>query len=283
MMGASNAGGLAYAGANLTMYGATGNPYNTNWGSWYPGIGNFCIETWAYCTGNGGSGLATVWTLGGTNVSYNADLGLGLLNASPTYGNDNTHYQLVASLLGTSGTWGTIINDGTSDPLNNAFVLVNTWNHLAVTRNSGTLNLWVNGVLSYTTTYSTSITNPSTSSATIGMYGTNVVSRYNVGDAGYNYTGTTRNTRYTVGNAVYTSTFTPPPITAFLPPINGTYFKMEPVVNSGNFSFDPGITSGYTFLNEIKDPTANYAINSNSYSQQGDVSGYGPGIAIYSA
>ena len=221
--------------------------------------------------------------MGGTNVGINADLGLSLLNASPTYGTDSIHYQLVGSMAGVSGTWGTVINDGTSDPLNNAFVVVNTWNHLAITRRSGRLWFYVNGVLSYTTFYSTSITNPSSTSATIGMYGTNVISRYNAGDAGYNYSGYTRNARYTVGNAVYVGSFTPPPITAFLPPITGTYFKMEPVANSGNFSYDPGISSGRTFLNEIKDPTANYAINSNSYSTTGDVSGYGPGLTIYSA
>lgn len=279
----ANNGGAFSAGANLTMYGSDTNAYNLNWASWYPGIGDFCIETWAYCVGSGGSTLASVWTLGGTNISYNADLALGLLNQSPTYGADGVNYQLVVSVAGhTATTWGTVLNDGTTDPLNNAFVVANTWNHLAVTRNSGTLNLWVNGVLSYTASYSTSITNPSTTSATIGMYGTNTYNRYNTGDVGYNYVGYTRNTRYTVGNAVYTSTFTPPNIANFLPPITGTYFKMEPVCNSGDFGVDPGVQYQYTYTNEIKDPSANYAINPNSYSISGDQSGVGPGITIYS-
>jgi hypothetical protein len=117
------------------------------------------------------------------------------------------------------------------------------------------------------------------------MFGTQILSRYNSGNTAYNFTGWTRNTRYTVGNAVYNGPFTPPNIASFLPPLNGTYFKIEPMSNSGDYSYDPGNPTfgGYSFTNEIDDPTANYSIFPNSSSNQGDVSNYGAGLAYYSA
>jgi hypothetical protein len=281
-MSVNNSQAFTNPGCSLYMSGGDGNPTNTNWASWYPGSGDFCIETWAYFTGI--QATTTIWTLGGLNVLPSADLGLGLVNNSATYGADGVHWQLAASLQGVTGGNGTIINPGDVDPLNNNFILQNTWNHLAMTRQSGTLNLWVNGTLSYTTSFSASITNPSSTSATIGMFGVQAVSRYNGGYIEYDYTGNTRNTRYTVGSGVYTGTFTPPNIASFLPPLSGTYYNMAPMVNSGDISFDPGSSPYvYTFTNEIKDPTANYAITSASYTQTGDASTLGAGITYYSA
>jgi len=281
MMSVNNNQPFNNPGCSLYMNGNNSSAYNTNWASWYPGVGNFCIETWAYFSGN--QQLSTIWTLGGGNSSIDADLGLGLLNNSATYGTDGIHWQLAVSMQGTASTYGTVVNTGTADPLNSNFITTNTWNHLAVTRSSGTLNLWVNGTLSYTTTYSASITNPSATGAIMGMFGVQAPSRYNAGNIVYNFTGWTRNTRYTVGNAVYTSAFTPPNIASFLPPITGSYFKIAPVVNSGDIAFDPGSTYPYIFTNEIKDPSANYAIDAASYTISGDGSSTGAGMAYYSA
>jgi hypothetical protein len=281
MMSVDNSQPFTNPGCSLYMSGSNSSTTNTTWASWYPGVGDFCIESWAYFTGS--QQLTGIWTLGGNNTIFDADLGLGLLNNSATYGTDGVHWQLVASMKGTTGAYGTVVNTGTADPLNSNFILQNTWNHLAVTRSSGTLNLWVNGTLSYTTSFSASITNPSATGATIGMYGVQAFSRYDSGNSIYNYTGKTRNTRYTVGNAVYTSTFTPPNIASFLPPITGSYFKIAPVVNAGDIAFDPGSSLGYTFTNEIKDPSANYAIAASSYTITGDASSTGAGMAYYSA
>jgi hypothetical protein len=281
MMSVNNNQAFTNPGCSLYMSGGDGNPTNTNWASWYPGPLPFCIETWAYFTGT--QAITTIWTLGGLNVLPSTDIGLGLVNNSATYGADGVHWQIAAALQGVSTINGTNINIGDVDPLNNNFILKNTWNHLAVTRDGINLNLWVNGTLSYTTSFSASITNPSSTSATIGMFGVQAVSRYNAGYIEYDYTGWTRNTRYTVGNAVYTSAFTPPNIASFLPPLTGSYYNMAPMVNAGDIAFDPGISSGYTFTNEIKDPTANYAITAASYTQTGDASSTGAGMTYYSA
>jgi hypothetical protein len=101
------------AGSSLYMYG--GDTYNTTWPSWYPGVGNFCIETWAYFYGT--QTLSSIWTMGGSNVSLDADLAIGLLNASPTFGGDGVNWQLVVSMQGATGAYGTVVNPGTADHL----------------------------------------------------------------------------------------------------------------------------------------------------------------------
>ena len=271
------------AGSSMYMGGGTGNPYNTTWASWYPGVGDFCIETWSYFSGT--QTLSTIWTLGGTNISYDADLAIGLLNASPTFGGDGVNWQLVVSMQGASTAYGTVVNAGTADPLTGTFITKNTWNHLAATRRNGRLFLYVNGQIVFTTPYSASITNPSGTGATIGMFGVQAVSRYNGGNTQYNFTGYTRNTRYTVNSAVYTGPFTPPNIANFLPPLNGTYFKIAPMCNSGDIANDPGNPTfgAYSFTNELNALSANYSITTSSASDQGDLSNYGPGLAYYSA
>lgn len=262
-------------GTTLYMAGSDSSSFNTSWPSWYPGTSNFCIESWVYFTNTAGSGIGTLWTLGGLNQAINADLGLAIIAGG------TSQYQLAGSLQGiTNGVYGTMFNGGV-DPLNSAWVIPNTWTHVAMSRSSGTVNLWVNGVLAATTTYGTNMTNPSATNATIGMFGRNGLSRYNQDDAGYNLVGYTRNTRYVTGNAVYTSTFTPPPLPCFLPVITGTYFKIEPMANSGDFSADPTVGYGtYPFVNEINAPSFNYSISPDSYSQTGDQSTYGCGLSL---
>lgn len=271
-------GGVAGSNSCLMMFG--GDTYNTSWPYWYPGSGNFCVETWVYMTGTNTYG--TIWTMGGDNSIVSADLGICFANESPTYGADGVHWVLQGCLQGTTGgTVGTIYNSNT-DPLNNNWILVNTWNHVAMTRNSNTISLWVNGTLSNTYTYSSSINNPSSTGATIDMYGVTAVSRYNAGNSGYNFSGFTRNTRYTVGNAVYTSAFTPPPINVRLFPLTGTYFNVNPVQNSGDFSYDPGNPIYiYSAMNEIPTPQYNYSISTINTTQQGDQTGYGPSFTTY--
>lgn len=264
-------------GTTMNMVGD--GVFNTSWPSWYPGLTDFCTESWIYYGGN--QTYSTVWTLGvGAATIFTSDLGLGLMNDSPTYGADGIHWQIAGSLQGISnGAYATIFNGGT-DPLDNCWVLANTWNHIAMTRSSGTVNLWLNGVLSATTAYGTNMTNPSATGAVINMYGRQQESRYVAEGSEYNFTGYTRNTRYVTGSAVYTAPFTPPPLGAFLPPITGTYFKVEPMADSGDYAFDPGVTGGTNFLNEINAPAFNYVIATNSFSNTGDQSTTGVGLAL---
>lgn len=271
-------GGFGGTSACVFMFGD--NTYNTSWPYWYPGSSSFCVESWVYMTSL--NTYNTIWTMGGDNSIVSADIGICFANESPTYGADGVHWVLQGCLQGTTGgTVGTIYNSNT-DPLNNNWILVNTWNHVAMTRTSNTVNLWVNGTLSNTYSYSSSINNPSSTTATIGMYGVQAFNRYNAGNSGYNFSGYTRNTRYTVGNDIYTSAFTPPPINLRLFPVTGTYFNVNPVQNSGDFGYDPGsATWAYPWMNEIPNSSYNYSISSINSTTSGDQTGRTPSFTSY--
>lgn len=81
----------------------------------------------------------------------------------------------------------------------------NVWYHLAVTRQSGTIRLFTNGVLNTTVTSNTS--NFTSTSFCLGALNSNT---------DYNLVGNISNFRFVASTALYTSTFTPPttPLTA---------------------------------------------------------------------
>jgi hypothetical protein len=97
--------------------------------------------------------------------------------------------------LGTSSPvlrWGPTGLSGTTVIANNL------WHHCAVTRQSGTIKLWVDGVLDTSGTDATS-------------YSTNYTTRIGNNSYGGNFlSGFLSNFRIVKGTAVYTSTFTPP-------------------------------------------------------------------------
>jgi hypothetical protein len=86
----------------------------------------------------------------------------------------------------------------------------NTWNHIAVVRNSNTIRCYLNGYSS-TSISSGSNLNDTNNAFTIGNYSTN---------DGLAFQGYMTNFRVVVGTAVYTSNFTPP--TQALTAISGT-------------------------------------------------------------
>ena len=141
------------------------------------GTGDFTLECWYYPT--------TV--SGGVK---------GILSNHPSltgggFGMYITNAAITAQLFPT----------GTNNPdsVGGGTLAINTWNHLAMTRASGTLSLWINGVS--TGTPVTSSKNPNnTTGFYIGAYeGTT-----------YKAQGNITNVRYVVGTALYTSNFTPP-------------------------------------------------------------------------
>ena len=85
-------------------------------------------------------------------------------------------------------------------------VVVNQWNHVAITRTSGTVRLFVNGVLDATTGTIGALTDGA-SQVTVGAY-SDGTSEY--------VTGYISNLRLINGTSLYTTTFTPPtsPLTA---------------------------------------------------------------------
>lgn len=146
-----------------------------------PGTGDFTLECWVYAT-SGTDNYIWTQTVSGTNYFL--------------FGFGTTAYFYMTSSGG-----GTAINGPASS------ILLNSWNHVAVTRSNGTVRVFVNGVSGTATTNTTNLTNVSYL-PTIGRYShTNL---YGI------WTGFISNLRYVKGTAVYISNFTPPtsPLTA---------------------------------------------------------------------
>ena len=103
--------------------------------------------------------------------------------------------------------------------------LLNSWNHIALTRQSGSIKLWVNGAQSGST-YSAATLDFGTSMKLRIMGDSNTA-----GDGSGNLT----NIRIVTGTAVYTETFTPP--TSPLTKIAGTQLLLN-TTNDENFLKD---------------------------------------------
>ena len=146
------------------------------------GTGDFTVECWVYPTAVPGS----------YNIIVANDTSGGLaafgLNANGTI-------FMGRSLIGIEGTSSNSIT-------------FNSWNHIAISRNSSTVKIFVNGVQGFSGTIST---NYNTGTVRIGTDG---------GGTAFPYTGYISNLRFIQGTAVYTGNFTPSttPLTA----ISGT-------------------------------------------------------------
>jgi len=179
------------------------SPYGSNWSNYFNGStsklsvpnnavftlsANFTIECWFYQTGAFANRL--------------------LISKWPT------EYYIFTQANGVIGfAWGPYSASGLFGGAllisgSSAFAL-NTWNHVAVVRNSNTFTLYVNGV---------SVSSASSSGG--GTDGGQPVFIGDYGDGGYSFHGFISNARIVKGTAVYTSNFTPSatPLTA----ISGT-------------------------------------------------------------
>jgi hypothetical protein len=97
---------------------------------------------------------------------------------------------------------GTVRTSTVSIPLN-------AWNHIAVTRSSGTLRIFVNGVQGYSATVTTNL------DRSAGLFIGMIAHTASPTEIAY-YTGYMSNLRIVKGTAVYTAAFTPPtsPVTS---------------------------------------------------------------------
>ena len=149
-------------------------------GDWDFGTGDFTIESWVYLTAdNVNYGLAStaVFNASGWTFELNGGLQGGYFGFMPA------PYQ-----------------NRVESPANS--YEANTWTHLAITRQSGTLYMFSNGNLVSTTTgFTYDITNGQV--LTVGQYGPGW-------DARYYFDGYISNFRILKGTALYTSDFTPP-------------------------------------------------------------------------
>jgi hypothetical protein len=148
------------------------------------GTGEFTVESWVYLTATPGAQYAQI--IGRTLYGTNADWMLQITNAT------KLTFYMQGSFVATS----------------TASISLNTWTHVAVSRNSsGQIRLFINGSIDGTATNSGSTENTSSGAYTIGsaQSASTVV-----------LTGYLSNLRAVKGVCVYTGAFTPPtsPLTA---------------------------------------------------------------------
>ena len=153
------------------------------------GTGDFTVEAWIYTnTLSGERGfIQTSDTAGGLKTSYTTGVIINI---------DTSPYGISCNIGGTGITSGS------------TYIATNTWYHVALTRASGSVRLFINGAL---------VGGPTTITANLtGTYAA-VGGYYNTS---YLWNGYIANLRVVKGTAVYTASFTPPtsPVTA----ISGT-------------------------------------------------------------
>jgi len=173
--------------------------------------GDFTIEAWVYPT------------------AAHTGAGMVIFDSRGTY---NTYNGINMWLRGSTNvlTFSTNGNQEYAGPLT---APVNTWTHVAVVKTSGIIKSYVNGVLSTTFSYATSLTD---TSAMIG--------RSTDTNTSYYFEGYISDARVVKGTAVYTSAFTPTttPLTA----ISGTSLLLKGI-NAGiydNAMMNDLITAG---------------------------------------
>jgi hypothetical protein len=139
------------------------------------GTSDFTWEVWVFPT-------ASTWTSGSGNF---------YIIEHATNGGTLFYYQnRIAYYNPTTGTGSALYTNGGT-------VAPNQWSHIAVSRESGTTRIYVNGQLS---TSGSDSNNYAAQTVTIGRYGA----------ASQEYVGYMSNVRIVKGRAVYTSAFTPP-------------------------------------------------------------------------
>jgi hypothetical protein len=166
------------------------------------GTGDFTVEMWVYGTGNAldGSKNRRLFMFDGPagNTEYNLQLIISEQG--------NTSGTTVGSIMfyggtGNSGNTGYLLKRDS-----NVNIMDNNWHHVAVTRESGTLKLFIDGTLetaqsvSYAHNLTTNAMNSGSPRVRIGSY--------DASSGGL--TGYISNFRFVVGQAIYDKDFTPP-------------------------------------------------------------------------
>ena len=143
------------------------------------GTGDFTVEAWIYTnTLSGERGfIQTSDTAGGLKTSYTTGIIINI-DASP--------YKINCNIGGTG------VNSGTT------YIAINTWYHVALTRASGSVRLFINGTL---------VGGPTTITADLTGQNICIGGYYNTS---YLWNGYIDDFRITKGYARYTASFTPP-------------------------------------------------------------------------
>ena len=163
------------------------------------GSSDFCIEAWGYWTSfNEGS-------YGAPLISLGASPGQLMIRANKTAGTSTSvnYYSVNNGVFIPSAGFSSGVSGGT--------IYLNSWNHIALTRQGSTFRLFVNGAL----------VNTQTDATAYGAAYTNVNIGADTDPNNGRMAGYIAGVRVVTGSAVYTAAFTPP--TAPLTAISGTY------------------------------------------------------------
>ena len=194
---------------------------------------NYTCEAWVYLFNV--SGEKSVFH---NHTSDNNGIALNINGALPR-------------MLSGNGTWQVIYDSSIS-------ITANSWNHIAVTRNSSTYTIWVNGVSGGTATNST---NPTYSGgAQIGRFTSGLPLAFN---------GYLSNVRIVKGTAVYTANFAPPavPLTAVT---NTQLLTLQTNQPAANKQF-------------IDNSINNFPVTQAGNATQGTFSPYGDNWSVYTS
>ena len=166
---------VKFAGSKSMYFDGTGDYINTN-SNIQDAIGTqeYTAEAWIYCTS-----IANRSIFGSGTTDAADEFGLYLLSNGQIYHDIGGGYDYVQSSSG---------------------ITVNTWHHLAVTRTSSRIDIWLDGTSVGSTT--------NTNIAGIDISG-NSDFKIGHGRLGY-WSGYIQDARLRIGRAEYTSTFTPP-------------------------------------------------------------------------
>ena len=187
--------------------------------------------------------------------------GIFAINASTSGFQSNTNNQIRFTLgrAGGGGQNGGLevnINGTAVDCGSNDIIQEGTWHHVAVTRASGTVKIWVDGV------------EKASGSAAGDVTGTTFVTGYY--DGNYTYQGFMSNFRYRKGTAHYTTTFTVPTKPLERTSDTELIFAQSPHIAGNGFS--SAIHGGITDIMQVN---GNVTANESSPTQLSDTSAVG--------
>lgn len=181
------------------------------------GTADFTIECWWRPTVNQRSDVLDFWSTPGSNPVTRFDIGRITSTTLDLYTD------------GTGGSGAKITGPSLAS-------LLNTWCHIAITRQSGSIYMWVNGTQAGST-YSANVLDMGTGGMALRIMGDH--------GAGANGSGNLSNIRVVTGTALYTSAFTPPaqPLTA----VSGTQLLLN--TYSGASFLTDGSTNNLSVTN----------------------------------
>ena len=190
-----------------------------------PGTDDFTIECWINSDAASSGTQEGVFAINAVAHGFQSGASNQLRLAQGRDGTDGQNGGLEVNLNGTyvgTGDGNDIIQEG-------------TWHHIAVTRASGTVKIWVDGV------------EKASGSAAGDVTGTTFITGYY--DGNYTYQGYMSNFRYRKGTAHYTTTFTPP--TGPLERTSDTELLFAQSVNNAGDGYSSAIHGGTTNIMQV--------------------------------